>query len=409
MLRSIFSLVVLTLVSAFAVNAQDDIYYTPSARTQQRETYSSPQQQNQYNNAAPNQQNNNSQNYNNAPANGGYQDYYEYSDDQEDYQYAQRVRRFARPVSGFSYYDNAYVDNYYYDPYYYNNYFAPRSSFSVSFGNPFWSLWSFRTPFLYDPWFSRYNYGYSSFGYSSFGYSSYCSPFGYSYGFGSPFYSGYGGSPFYHSYYGSNYYYPYSNGYDRGYASTYSNPKGTVYGVRTNRALNEPITPTGFGGRNNNTVINRGYDGTNGGGSTTNAARFGNKNMNAANATAAPSNGFNNTNSQTRSSGFSNDAPASNGSRFSRPQYNSNNVATPATANDRPSRGFSTTPTQQYSAPQRSYNAPSQQYSAPQRSYSAPVQQQHSFSAPAQHSFSAPSNSGGGGTHSSGGHSGGRH
>ena len=110
MKRNKYLLLLLLLgpILAPALSAQifDDLYYNPDQDTQ----YNSYQSEGEYY----------ADNYEDEYA---YQDYdYEYERDEYDYYndydfyYTSRIRRFHRPVYGFSYYDPVYTDSYYYDP-----------------------------------------------------------------------------------------------------------------------------------------------------------------------------------------------------------------------------------------------------------------------------------------------------
>ena len=76
-------------------------------------------------------------------------------EDDYDYQYTSRVRRFRRfNNAGFGYYDPCFVDRVYYDPFF----MTPATSIYVSFGNPWgfgrfnrWNRWnSWNNPWAFN-------------------------------------------------------------------------------------------------------------------------------------------------------------------------------------------------------------------------------------------------------------------
>ena len=145
-------------------------------------------------------------------------------DDYYDYQYASRVRRFNKPISGAGYYDNYYTNSYYYNQNpamygssiynsyncmpsnQYNNY-SNDLSMSLGYSNGYNNYGS------YNPYG---NSGYNNYGYNNYG--SY-NPYGYnSYGNNYGGYSSY--NPYGYNSYGNNY----------GYVGF--NYRGELYGVR---------------------------------------------------------------------------------------------------------------------------------------------------------------------------------
>jgi hypothetical protein len=127
----------------------------------------------------------------------------DYVDEDYEYEYTARVRRFHQPARGFSYYSNYYVDNYYYDP------FMPGVNI-----------------YTVQPYYIHYNNGWGYPYCNSWG-----SNWGNSYGYGWSYYSGYsnfsyGYNPFaygYNNYYGYGGYNQYWNGYNNGYWNGYQN------------------------------------------------------------------------------------------------------------------------------------------------------------------------------------------
>jgi len=124
-----------------------------------------------------------------------------------DYFYTSRIRRFHSPYYGYNYYDPWYSDMYFYnyDPFYWGT--------SIYLG--------------YNWGGFGYNYYYPSF-YSNHYYYDYYSPYGYGYGY----------SPYYSSSYYSGYYHGYYHGYNNGYYGDYS--RTNYYGHRSTRSSSSP-------------------------------------------------------------------------------------------------------------------------------------------------------------------------
>ena len=143
--------ILIALLSTVSLTAQyDDVYYDPSrdnrnTRTESRNTKAT------NDNSANDYDDQNNQD-----------EYYEYDDEYDDYQYSSRIRRFHRPVRGFSYYDLAYVDYYYYDPFYYDRMFA-RPTIMFSFGNNYWNRWNRFNRWNNNMWFDRHWNNYCAF------------------------------------------------------------------------------------------------------------------------------------------------------------------------------------------------------------------------------------------------------
>jgi hypothetical protein len=242
---SIFPILI-ALLSTVSLKAQyDDVYYDPSrdarktTRTESRNTPATTR----------NNDDNSASDYDDQYDQS---EYYEYDDEYDDYQYSSRIRRFHRPVRGFSYYDLTYVDYYYYDPFYYDRMFA-RPSFNISFGNSYFNRYDRFNRWNNSLWYNRYwnNYcafnswdtwGMPSWGMNRFN-SGYYDPYGYNN------FNGFGNS------YGSNGYYPYRNGHytSNNYNNNGNNvginannpSRGRTYSPRSNSTLAEPVSPTG--------------------------------------------------------------------------------------------------------------------------------------------------------------------
>lgn len=235
MKNSILTLLGLFLFAGSGIaQAYDDLYYDPSRATKtvkSRETVYTDQ----------------SYDDNSYQAEDDY-----YLDDEDyDYYYASRIRRFHRPLYGFDFFDPFYVDMSYYDPFYnrgmtvliYDDPYSYRSIYRRNFWrNSFrYNSWAginpYRSPFGWnswntwsDPWFSPYRSGFSfsfGFGTSSWYNRSFYNP----YGFASPFYF----TPSWG--YGYNY-----NTFNNVTYNVYNDvrQKEVYYGPRSNAATNVP-------------------------------------------------------------------------------------------------------------------------------------------------------------------------
>jgi hypothetical protein len=109
----------------------------------------------------------------------------DYVDENYEYEYSARIRRFHQPARGFSYYSNYYTDNYWYDP------FMPGMNIYVV--QPYYMHNSWGWSYPYSSWgygYSSWGYGWSSYGgfnnYYNVGYSPWGNQWGYS-----PYWSGY--------------------------------------------------------------------------------------------------------------------------------------------------------------------------------------------------------------------------
>jgi uncharacterized membrane protein YgcG len=192
---------------------------------------------------------------------------YGHYDDNYDYQYTSRIRRFHRPHHGFGYFDPVYVDMMYYDPFFmpgpttvliYDNFYSFNSwnrwnrwnrwnAFGPSIvmvNNPWnpWNPWNAWNP--WNPWGPRAGFGFNTWG---GGFNTWGGGFGVG-GFGG---GGFGGGGFY----ASNIYCPPSWGGGLAYNTvnnvnntvvnnngTTGNP-GTYYGPRTSGT--RPTATTG--------------------------------------------------------------------------------------------------------------------------------------------------------------------
>lgn len=144
----------------------------------------------------------------------------EFKGSKSDFEYAERIRKFHNPRYTITIADPGYNDVYFLDNNYWNVYMdGMYSTITPTWNNPYY--WDYQySPFSYNSWAWRYNWGYPSWG-------SY-----YGMGWSNPWYSGYYGwgghygwgggwydpwySPWYSSYYGWGGYgwgYPYYGGY----------------------------------------------------------------------------------------------------------------------------------------------------------------------------------------------------
>jgi len=223
--------------SGFA-QAYDDLYYDPSKvkkTVNKQETYTYTDQQG----------------YDNSYA----QEDEEYFLDEEDYDYyyTSRIRRFHRPLYGFEFFDPFYVDMSYYDPFFtpgmtvliYDDPYAYRSFYRRNLWRNNWrfNTWGGINPYRHsfgwnrwdswntwgDPWFHPYRSGFSfSFGFGNSWFNrSVWNP----YGFGSPFYF----TPSWG--YGYNY-----NTFNNVTYNVYNDvrQREVYYGPRSNAATNVP-------------------------------------------------------------------------------------------------------------------------------------------------------------------------
>lgn len=171
-----------------------------------------------------------------------------YDDEEYDYYYTSRIRRFHRPYTGFDYFDPIYVDAYYYDAfarpgvtvliyddpfgYYSFNRFSRFNRFNNfnSFGGGFnrWNRWnSFGS---YDPWFSPgLSFGLGWNRWNNFGGFNNWNSWG---GYGNPYYGG--NSWFSAPTWGNNYYYNNVNYYsNNNNGNNNDNNRNIYYGPRT--------------------------------------------------------------------------------------------------------------------------------------------------------------------------------
>ena len=208
-------------------NNTDDVYYKPHPEGNNPSSASSPGNGNAGTNAKddyydPNYQANSSAREGENNGGSGYN-----SDDNYDYSYSARIKRFYTPVSGAAYYDPYYTNSYYYD----NN---PASwGASIYLGYPFWGFglsygsysgWGLSFGFGWG--YPYYGYGYPYYGYPYYGYGY--PYYGYGYPYYNCFYPGYYYGCGYGCGYGYSYYNPcYYNSYD-GCGGVYYGPRGSV-------------------------------------------------------------------------------------------------------------------------------------------------------------------------------------
>lgn len=177
------------------------------------------------------------------------------ADDEYDYYYTSRIRRFNRPYYGFDFFDPVYVDVNYYDPFLtpgatvliYDNF----NSYSAFNSWNRWNRWNRVNSFSswgwnpYTPYYSNWAWNRNNVGFNSFNswdpwYGSYANNFAVN-----NFY-GVGGGGFV-----SNYYCPPSWGGNNSYNTVNNtnnnnaNPNGTYYGPRNSGATYTPTNTTG--------------------------------------------------------------------------------------------------------------------------------------------------------------------
>lgn len=156
-----------------------------------------------------------------------------------DYEYAQRIKRFHNPKYTITIADPGYNDIYFLDDNYWNvSVDGIYATITPTWNNPAW--WDYRySPYGYNNWAWRYNWGYP---YSSYwgigfhrpyymGWNSWYGGFGGSFGWYDPFYYGYG------NYYG--WYDPYYNGFYDGFYSSYRLEKR--YNTENRREVNRGL------------------------------------------------------------------------------------------------------------------------------------------------------------------------
>ncbi|MEZ4948569.1 MAG: hypothetical protein R2784_04155 [Saprospiraceae bacterium] len=149
---SIYKIFILAIVfqTGNLMAQYDDLYYDPSidgnsyGYTEEKDYNSD---DNSENNSYRETENRNNYDYDD--------DGYSY-DDNYDFYYTSRIRRFHRPYYGFNYFDPVYVDAYYYDP------FIWRPGVTVMIYDDFWSYNSFRRWNRWNRWnnWNRWNTGF---------------------------------------------------------------------------------------------------------------------------------------------------------------------------------------------------------------------------------------------------------
>ncbi len=251
MKRYSFLVAVLMMWSVGAFAQYDDLYYNPDNSVSESTTVNSPS---------------NDQNY--AAMRGNQVSSYEsqnYDNDEYDYYYTSRIRRFHRPLYGFNYFDPYYTDLYYYDP------FMPMGSYTAMiYDRPYsYSSWAYaramrRAAFFnpgfrpyygsfYDPFFSPgLAFGYNSFYGPSFG-LGFNAGWGGGFGPGFGFSPGFGYGPSLGGFYGGGFY---------GGGALYCPPSygsaGYVYNTPTTVSrVNAPRTSTSSSAAGNVSTVNR--------------------------------------------------------------------------------------------------------------------------------------------------------
>ena len=149
-----------------------------------------------------------------------------YYDDNYDYEYSSRIRRFYTPAYGYGYYDPFYTNSYWYD------YNPINWGVSIYLGYNWWApSFYYYQPFCYGGgWSVGIGYGYGNYGYNPYGggypyYPSFSPGYGYGHGYNNGYNNGYWNG-YNDAYYGGNtnpYYY---NSYDA--TSHYYGPRGSV-------------------------------------------------------------------------------------------------------------------------------------------------------------------------------------
>ena len=101
-IKLFLSAILFAIVSPLAMQAQDDLYYTPDGYYNYEGSYDSDNSGDTY--------------VTNNYYGGDTEEYVYYEDEDYDYYYSSRVRRFHRPYRGFGYYDPCYTNSYWYEP-----------------------------------------------------------------------------------------------------------------------------------------------------------------------------------------------------------------------------------------------------------------------------------------------------
>ncbi len=234
--RIYFSFFCMFFCSVFGkVNAQyDDVYFDPSDRnkTEIDDKKMTNENDENYNYSSSNY--NGSSSITDNPINPPDNQYDDASLDDEDYDYyySSRIKRFHQRYYSGDFYDPFYSDILYYDPYYFDP-FLQRDIYAYS--NPYrdyvryrrWNSW-----YVYSGWnyWNSWNwwYGYNPYG-PVWSYNFYYNPWNYNYygGWNYPRYGyGWGGRC---GWYDHRHYSNWNNGY-----SDSNNPKGRIYGSRRN-------------------------------------------------------------------------------------------------------------------------------------------------------------------------------
>ncbi len=256
------------LICSNSLNAQyDDVYFDPDKNEREiyekRQGKAQPLTDNEYNSTNDSSSTYSSENYksnqtesvdkkDDEDSQANTLDDEMYGDDDYEYYYSSRIKRFHRPYYTRDFYDPFYTDLYYYD--YYFDPFYVRDIYAYS--DPYWDYYRYRR---WNRNFNqRWNYWNSWNWY--FGYYPYGPAWSYNFYY-NPWYFNYY-SPWYNDWYGygwggqcgwynrSAYYDRYNHGHNDGYSS---NPKGKFYGSRrgglTHTSKNGPVRFQGFSPR----------------------------------------------------------------------------------------------------------------------------------------------------------------
>lgn len=225
------------MFSSFVNGQYDDVYYDPSKDKSTTE-YNDKTEQENYNSGVYEKNEVNSESYDDELI----------EDEDYDYYYSSRIRRFHRNYIVTDFYDPYYMNMGFYDPYL-NDPFLWGNSIVFSYGgyydpyrfrrwnrynrwSPFWNSWDWCNGYApYNPAF-RYNYGF---------YDPWCWNGNWGGGYNN---WGWGGSPYY-GWNNGGWYSGHGNNNQGGWVNTPNNPKGTVFGSRrsgfTTTSRNGPV------------------------------------------------------------------------------------------------------------------------------------------------------------------------
>lgn len=397
-LSSFFSFLLVAAVMTTANAQYDDVYFDPDRDV----SYTSSKGARYTKAANDNATNTSNYNYDDSAYDFGRESSVNVADEQHDYYYTSRIRRFNRPYYGFNFYDPVYVDMAYYDPFVapgatvliYDNF----NSFSAFNSWNRWNRWSRVNRFAtwggnpYTPYYSswggnRWNNGFNSwdpwYG-SSFANNYSVNNF---YGVGGGFVSNYYCPPSW----GGGYTYNTVNTINNNNSNTngtYSGPRNTGVTPNPRDNSNSPRTRFLEAPREANTTV-QGVRSNPASRVTTPAG-----NQPARTVTPAPTERTRTyeqprpTRETTPARSYEqprNTAPATTPARTpvreATPAPRRDN--TPTRSYDTPSR--STTPSRSYDTPSRSYDSPSRS-TTPSRSYDSPSRSTMPSSSPSRSS-----------------------